>query len=309
VAEAVHVIGASGRSGSALCRALLAGHVGVVPIVRTAAKWATRGIALPARVADITDQHALAAVLADARRVVSCVHARHAPAVLAAAPREARFVFLGSTRKFTRWPDRHGRGVIEGETAWLASGRAGVMLHPTMIYGAQGEDNVQRLARLLRYLPVLPLPGNGRALVQPIYQADVTRAIRAALDIAWSRPEVLIIAGPWAVTYAEFLREVARAAGAASPHIIGVPAGPLIALAPLTRLMPVVPTVRPAEVRRLLEDKAFDIGPMKTRLGVDPISLAEGLALAFKQTGQYSAEGELNNIKMRGADDGIRHLS
>ncbi len=36
------------------------------------------------------------------------------------------------------------------------------MLHPTMIYGAQGEDNVQRLARLLRRLPVVPLPGGGR---------------------------------------------------------------------------------------------------------------------------------------------------
>ena len=57
------------------------------------------------------------------------------------------------------------------------------MLHPTMIYGAQGEDNVQRLAALLRRLPFVPLPGGGRALVQPIHQDDVTRAIRAALSV------------------------------------------------------------------------------------------------------------------------------
>ena len=74
------------------------------------------------------------------------------------APPQARFVLLGSTRKFTRWPDDHGNGVLAGEAAFLGSGRPGVMLHPTMIYGAQGEDNVQRLAALLRRLPVLPLP-------------------------------------------------------------------------------------------------------------------------------------------------------
>lgn len=307
--EAVHVVGAAGRSGGALCRALLADDVSVVPIVRNAAKWAGRGISLPARIADVTDQHALAEALADARRVVSCVHARHTAGVVAAAPRETRFVFLGSTRKFTRWLDAHGRGVIEGEVAWLASSRTGVMLHPTMIYGAEGEDNVQRLARLLRYLPVLPLPGGGRVLVQPIYQEDVTRAIRAALDVTWDGPEALVVGGPSAVTYAEFVRAVARAAGLAPPRkIVGVPAGPLIALASLTRLMPVVPTIRAAEVRRLLEDKAFDIGPMRTRLGVQPISLAEGLAKTFSKP-RDMGDGVLNNITMRGTDNGIRHLS
>ena len=78
--------------------------------------------------------------------MVSCAHARHTPAILAAAPELAALVLLGSTRKFTRWPDAHGNGVLAGEAALLASGRSGVMLHPTMIYGAQGEDNVQRLA-------------------------------------------------------------------------------------------------------------------------------------------------------------------
>ena len=88
--------------------------------------------------------------LADATAIVSTVHARHAAAVIAAAPPQARLVFLGSTHKFTRWPDDHGNGVLAGEAAFLASRRHGVMLHPTMIYGAQGEDNVQRLAALLR---------------------------------------------------------------------------------------------------------------------------------------------------------------
>jgi nucleoside-diphosphate-sugar epimerase len=201
--------------------------------------------------------------------------------LIEAAPEGARLVLLGSTRKFTRWPDAHGNGVLAGEAALLRSGRPGVMLHPTMIYGAQGEDNVRRLAALMRRLPVLPLPAGGQALVQPIHQSDVTRAIVAALERVWTGPTALVIGGPEPVSYLEFIRAVAEAAGVLRPRTVSVRAGPLIALAALTRIIPGVPTVRGAEIRRLLEDKAFDIGPMRDVLGVAPISLREGLALTF----------------------------
>lgn len=282
MADPVHVVGASGRSGAALCRALLARGVPFVPVVRDPARWAATGLPGVPRLADLADPPALAAALGDARRVASCAHARHAPVILAAAPGACRFVFLGSTRKFTRWPDAHGQGVLAGEAAFLASGRAGAMLHLTMIYGAEGEDNVQRLARLLRRLPVVPLPDGGRNLVQPIHQADVTRCTLAALDRAWDGPESLVIAGPGALPYRDFVGAVACAAGIAPPRIVPVPLLPLRLLAPLTRL-PGLPRIRGAELRRLMEDKAFDIAAMRERLGVEPVPLEDGLAALFGQ--------------------------
>ena len=274
----VHVIGASGRSGAALARSL---GPRIVPVVRDGLKWAALGFDIPPVIADLTDAVALARALRGATHVVSCAHARHAAPMIAAAPAEARLVLLGSTRKYTRWPDAHGDGVLAGEAALLASGRAGVMLHPTMIYGAEGEDNVRRLAILLRRLPILSLPAGGRSLVQPIHQSDVTRAIQAALEHPWSGPNSMVIGGPEPVTYLDFILAVAAASCAGRPRIVSVPAGPLIALAPLSRFIPGVPRVTRAEVRRLLEDKAFDIGPMRSVLGVTPISLHEGLALTF----------------------------
>jgi uncharacterized protein YbjT (DUF2867 family) len=272
--DAVHVIGASGRTGLTLCRSLLDDGIPVVPVVRNPAKWAASGLAGQPRQADLQKPETLRAALSDATRIVSCAHARHTAAILAAAPAAARLVLLGSTRKFTRWPDAHGNGVLAGEAALLASGRDGVMLHPTMIYGAQGENNVQRLAALLRRLKLLPLPGGGRFLVQPIHQSDVVRCIRAALTHPWSAPTSLVIAGPEPVRYADFVRAVAVAAGLRQPLILPFPAAPLILAAWLTRH-------EPAEIRRLLEDKAFDIGPMRTELGVKPIPLATGLSLTF----------------------------
>jgi nucleoside-diphosphate-sugar epimerase len=150
-----------------------------------------------------------------------------------------------------------------------------------MIYGAEGEDNVQRLAALLRRLPVVPLPGSGHALVQPIHQDDLADCIRAALERDWSGPQALAVAGPEPVAYADFVRAVAAAAGLARPRLVPLPASLLIAAALPTALLPFVPTIRPAEIRRLLEDKAFDIGPMVATLGVQPISLQDGLARTF----------------------------
>ena len=279
--DAVHVIGASGRSGLALCRSLLADGVAVVAVVRDPAKWASAGLAGEVRRADLADPAALRAALAGAVRVVSCAHARHAAAIIAAAPKAATLLLLGSTRKFTRWPDAHGDGVLAGEAALMASGRSAVMLHPTMIYGAQGEDNVQRLAALLRRLPVMPLPGGGRFLVQPIHQSDVTLCIRAALTRVWAGPNALVIAGAEAVRYADFVRAVAGAAGLRMPVVVPFPAGPLILAARLAGYVPGLPAVRPEEIRRLVEDQAFDIAPMRAILGVDPLPLAKGLALTF----------------------------
>ncbi len=279
--ETVHVIGASGRSGVALCRSLLDDGVPVVAVVRDPAKWAACGLEGPARQADLGDAAGLRSALAGATRVVCCAHARHAGAVLAAAPTTARVVLLGSTRKFTQWPDAHGNGVLAGEAALMASGRPGVMLHPTMIYGAQGEDNVQRLAGLLRWLPVMPLPGGGRFLVQPIHQSDVTRCIRAALMRDWDGPTSVVIAGPKPMRYADFVRAVAHAAGVRVPAVMPLPAAALMLAARIAAFVPRMPVVRPEEIRRLMENKSFDIAPMQHLLSIDPLPLEKGLALTF----------------------------
>ena len=296
----VHVIGASGRCGQAVCRALIQRGTPVVALVRNYAKLQASGLltrysttdsSITLRVVDMTGpKDTLRTALADATRIICTAHARHIPALLAASPHQARLVCLGSTRKFTHWPDNHARGVLAGEHALLESGRAGVILHPSMIYGATGENNVQRLASLLRYLPVVPLPNGGKSLVQPIYQDDVTACILAALECKTfpQLPYTLVIAGKHAVPYWFFVKEIAHAAGLKPKPMITLP---LSVLQNATRLMafiskifPQIPSISPAELRRLTEDKAFDITDMQRYLGVFPLGIREGLLMTFSNT-------------------------
>ena len=90
-----------------------------------------------------------------------------------------------------------------------------------------------------------------------------------------------MIAGPTPLPYADFVRAVAAAGGTARAAHRRLPAGPLMALAGILRYIPFLPRIRPAEIRRLLEDKSFDVRPMIDTLGFTPIPLHEGLARTF----------------------------
>ncbi|MGE0254606.1 MAG: SDR family oxidoreductase [Alphaproteobacteria bacterium] len=241
-------------------------------------------IASPAtfKVADLRDPASLSVALDGADMVVSVAHARFTEAILAAAPdRCRRIVLLGSTRRFTRLPDRSADAVRAAEAALAASGRSGVMLHPTMIYGRPGDRTIRRIIeyfqRWPRWLPVpVPLPAGGRTLVQPIFASDVVQAIRMALVRSEAPGSAIVVAGPVATTSADLVRACARATGRTA-LLLPAPLGLLRAAVQLATRFGIVATLSAREVERLVEDKHFDVEAMRRRLGVDPVPLSVGL--------------------------------
>jgi len=280
VDSAITVLGATGKVGRALVASLARGGQPVVAVGRDRAKLAALD-AVETRVADFDDAEALTAALAEAERVVSCAHARFVVPLLAALPaRIARLVLMGSARKFTRFSDEKAEAVRAGEKAYLASGRPGVMVHPTMIYGIGAENNIERVAVFIRRFGVVPLPRGGRSLIQPIHLDDVVRVLEGALDESDGAVSSLVLAGPEAVPYRALIEAIGRAIGR-RVRILPVPAALLLAASRATALVPGLPTISPGEVRRLLEDKDFDISEMLARFGFEPLSLDAGLARSF----------------------------
>ena len=264
----ITVLAATGRTGRRLTRRLAAEGHGVIALGRDAAKLAELDGVAERRVADFRNHDVLTAALADAQKIASCGHAGFVPDIVACAPRTIeRLVTLGSTRKFSRVPDPMNDLVRAGEAAQLASGLPGVMLHPTMIYGAEGERNVARIAAAIRRFRIIPLPGGGKTLIQPIHIDDVVACLHAALF----RPEApgppIVIAGPKPMTYADFVRAIGNGIGA-RPWIVPVPMWLALPLAVATKL------AGTAEIRRLMEDKDFDPALMRNRLGFTPRDFA-----------------------------------
>jgi uncharacterized protein YbjT (DUF2867 family) len=272
------VVGASGRTGRRLVARLLDQGHEVVAVGRDAERMRALPDAAERRLADLRDGAALDAALAGARTVISCAPPRHIAQLLAHVPATlARLVVIGSTRKFTRYPDRIAREVWDGEAAWRAADVPGVLLHPTMIYGGEGTSVVQRLSSLIRLLRVVPLPEGGRYLVQPVHVDDLVSALIAAA----TRPDLpraaIVVAGPEPMRFADLVRTCGAAIG--RPAVV-VPVPLRVALG-LTRVLALLPErlrVTPDEVRRLTEDKAFEIDDMRRHLGVEPMPFRDGIS-------------------------------
>ena len=78
--------------------------------------------------------------------------------------------------------------------------------------------SLRRLAGLAtRVLHLAPPPGEG-------VHDPRTRALLAASRFPWTGPTTMVMAGPQAMTYRNFLREVARAAGLGPRLVLPVPA-------------------------------------------------------------------------------------
>jgi uncharacterized protein YbjT (DUF2867 family) len=271
----VTVLAATGRLGQVLVRHLLdAGH-DIVAVGRDPAKLALLPETVTKRVADFGDGPALAAALADASHVVSCTNAVHAPAILAAlpTPAPARLVLMGSTRRFSKIPDATAHHVRQAEAMLGELPIPSVLLLASLIYGAGGSV-IDGLAARLRRSPLLPLPGGGRPLVQPIHIDDVAASLVAALvrDEAPGAP--IVIAGPVAMTYGAMVRAIARGIG--RPIVILSVPGWIFSVA--GQVLGIVPPLAGlgGSLRRLVEDKAYDVGEMRRRLGVEPRAFEVG---------------------------------
>ena len=277
------VLGATGKTGRYLVERLCADGHDVLAIGRSLERLEALGPGCRHALADFDHPVSVARALVGARLVLSLVHARHTGILLDCLPSACeRLVLTGSTRRFTALPDPAAGAVRTAETLFLSSGVPGVMLHPSMIYGAPDDRNVNRLLRLVRSARILPLPNGGRNLVQPIFVDDMVAAFTAAATEAAAPGPSIVVAGPVPITYAHML----HACATAQDHritVIPVPAPLLRAGAGLASMLGIETPFNAAEIRRSTEDKSFDISALKSRLGVTPRSFEEGLRLKIER--------------------------
>lgn len=284
----VALLGATSKTGRFVTESLCArGHT-----VRALGRDPVRLAGLDARaqkfVADLEWPQTLATALDGAECVASLAHARHTQALLGAVPITCRRVVLtGSLRKHTRLADPAAEAVRHGEAVFVASGRAGVMLHPSMIYGAPEERNVGRILRFLRRCPPIvpipvPLPDGGRHTVQPVFVDDMVASFVAAVEKTGADGASIAVAGPVPITYRQMVETCAQALGR-RVVIVPVPVAALAGAADLARNYGLRVPFDAAELTRAGEDKAFDITDMVQRLGVTPRSFADGVRLKLER--------------------------
>lgn len=137
-----------------------------------------------------------------------------------------------------------------------AAGLRWCVFRPTMIHAFGHDRNITRLARIIRYLRVFPLPGTGAGLRQPVHADDLARACIARIVCAdgWNR--IYTLSGAQVLTYRAMLEAVFRRMGLA-PRIVRLPWGLVRALVAIARRVPGHGDINVAMMARTDTDLCF----------------------------------------------------
>jgi nucleoside-diphosphate-sugar epimerase len=128
-------------------------------------------------------------------------------------------------------------------------------------------------------LPVpllLPMPGGGQRLQQPVHVADLADAVLTAAERPQTAGSSYDVAGPEPLRFAQLLRSAAAAVGC-RVQLVPVPLGPVIALTQQYERFARRPRIRAEQWQRLAEDKAFSITAAARELSFTPRSFTEGI--------------------------------
>jgi uncharacterized protein YbjT (DUF2867 family) len=185
----------------------------------------------------------------------------------------------------------YGRSKGEGEAAVRAAFPGATILRPSFLFGR--EDNfLNRFAGLARLSPVLPVI-SGRTRMQPVYAADVGRAVAAAaLDPRAYGGRTYELGGPQVLTMRELMEWVCETTGRARPLLdIPDPIGRLIART--TGWLPGAPITWDQWLMLRRDNVVSDGAEGLEAFGLPRTPLAavsEGWLTSYRQHGRFAAK-------------------
>jgi uncharacterized protein YbjT (DUF2867 family) len=135
--------------------------------------------------------------------------------------------------------NRYIQSKVEAEDAIIAGFETATILRPSVVFGAD-DVMFNRLAKIATQAPFLPVVGNGKARVQPVFAGDVGAAAAAVLARPDTAKSVFELGGPKVYTYREIAALTLRETGRDKP-IIGVPAGLMKIAGWFAEFLPVPP--------------------------------------------------------------------
>jgi NADH dehydrogenase len=139
------------------------------------------------------------------------------------------FIFLSSQSAKPDAISAYGSSKYAAEQALRqAHGIDVVILRPGLVCGPGSRGLYQRMSRMVQDLPVLPLLGGGRAIVQPIHVDDLCEAIlECAVHSRELTGAVLSLGDPQGLPLAEFLQLIACERLGKSKFAVSVPLWPV----------------------------------------------------------------------------------
>ncbi|MBV8445295.1 MAG: NAD-dependent epimerase/dehydratase family protein [Candidatus Dormibacteraeota bacterium] len=279
----IAVTGGTGFVGSHLVRGLLGEGHDVVVVSRGSRRSRNERLSVVSR--DLTRDDNLAEAFAGCDAVIHLVAVIHergqqtfervnrgSAERVAAAAAEAKVPHVIHQSAIGASPDPrypYLQTKWAAEEAFRGSGAPFSIIRPSLIFGP-GDGFFTLVARLIRLNPVIPIPGSGAALFQPVSIDDVVRCHLTALERGPSL-RVQEIGGPDHLTYVDIVQIVRRAIGARFRKLVRVPIRMLMPPAFVMNAVLKRPPITPQQLRLLEKNNITRIDAMQQEFGFDPL--------------------------------------
>jgi uncharacterized protein YbjT (DUF2867 family) len=185
-----------------------------------------------------------------------------------------RFVYLSGAGAGQGRQEPWFRAKDRAEAAIRQSGMEHALVRPSWIYG-RGDRSMSRFVTFCRYFPIIPVIGDGRTPVYPIYVKDVARCVADAARRDDIKDAAFDLGGPERLTMDQIIRTVQKVLGKSRP-LIHQPARLMKLLVLPMALLP-EPILSPTAIDFILQEVDLDPKPAMDFFGFPFRTLESGL--------------------------------
>ena len=188
-----------------------------------------------------------------------------------------KFVFISTENVFYDFDDAYSATKRLAEKIVKRAFKNYLILRPTVVYGRYDKRYVGGLVEIAKRYKVLPIPGDGKRLFQPVYVDDIIKCIENGLK--YDVKGEYVVAGPSKISYNDFTHMLLEQLGI-KVKILYIP----LRMLKIAKLMSKVVKNRmdKFQIKSLETDKVYDIKTSIRALKYKPTSLKTGLRKTLK---------------------------
>ena len=146
------------------------------------------------------------------------------------------------------------------------------------VYGGSKGKGIEHLINMIKKLPVIPIVGNGKYRLKPVYVKDVINAIISVSQSDKTDGQTYTIAGPDAFTCNELIKLICDYLGV-KRCLVHIPVKVVLFAAYINSFFMKSSIIYPDQVSRLISPKDENMGKAVEDFGYKPISFKNGLRL------------------------------
>lgn len=209
-----------------------------------------------------------------------------------------RFVFVSSQSAHKDAVSAYGKTKLIAEGLVSHSGLPYAIVRPGLVFGPGKVGLFYRMRRTVQKLPVLPLLGGGKALVQGVEVSDLGQALLKCLELPASDSPELNIGEPEAITLREFLQAIAVAETGKQKPALVVPLGPIKMVVETAEALHVPLPISSDNIKGMEMVRSMDTASSLAKLGVTLRPFKEAMAAAVREPEAKSVDPAERAVRM-----------